>query len=34
MTHRREIQAIYLVLFENKLGGAFIGDNTVPYLFP
>ena len=21
MTHRREIQAIYLVLFENKLGG-------------
>ena len=39
MTRRREIYAFYLVLFENKLGGAFIRrgafirDNTVNHLF-
>ena len=37
MTHRREIQAIYLVLFENKLGGRLLeGERlleTIRYVF-
>ena len=37
MTHRREIQAIYLVLFENKLGGRLLeGERlleTIRYMY-